>query len=180
MENISSSGDSDAKIKETIWNSMLDAELETKYWGELCRIYYKWDRWIKIFLAVMSSSTVATWGIWNKIDLVWQILSGISAVTAIAIPILDLPKTLQSVLRLSSKWLQIQSQYEALWFDIENGLKYFEEVVEQYRHIKEKELLEQAPAYLPSNKKKLKERCFNQILQSRGLLTKSEGGETNG
>lgn len=176
MENIESSDDPGINIKRKIWIAMLDAELEAKYWEEISRSSYKWDRRLKIFLASMSSSTVATWGLWNEIDIVWQILSGISAVTAIVVPILNLPRTIQDTSRLSSKWLKIQSQYETLWFDIETGLKSLEEIIDQYKPIREKELLELAPAHLPSNKKKIKERCFNQILQSRGLVATSSGG----
>jgi len=54
-------------MRETIWDSMLDADMNVRYWAGLGRCYYKKDITYKIFLAAMSSGTVASWGIWGLI-----------------------------------------------------------------------------------------------------------------
>ena len=75
-------------IRRVIWEAVLDADLNLRYWDHLSRRYSTWDKYTKIFLATMSSSTVASWGFWDEIDILWKGLSAVSAFTAIALPIL--------------------------------------------------------------------------------------------
>ena len=56
-------------IRQVIWEAALDADLNLRYWDHLSRRYSAWDKYAKIFLAIMSSSTVAGWGIWNEINI---------------------------------------------------------------------------------------------------------------
>ncbi len=49
------------KIEKAIWDSLLDADLNIRYWGYLSRRYYCINRFIKIFLAIIASGTVASW-----------------------------------------------------------------------------------------------------------------------
>ena len=79
-------------IRKAIWEAVLDADFNVRYWGHLSRRYSVRDNRIKIFLALMSSSTVASWGIWNEVNILWKILFSISSVTAIIFPFLNLQK----------------------------------------------------------------------------------------
>ena len=65
---------------------MLTSDLNVIYWGYISRRYYNTATRIKIFHAIMASVTVASWGFWEEIDLVWKTLSGIAAVLAIIFP----------------------------------------------------------------------------------------------
>ena len=64
-------------IRKAIWDGRLGADFNKRYWNHLIRRYSKRDKYTKIFLATMSSSTVASWGIWDEIDLLWKSLSSI-------------------------------------------------------------------------------------------------------
>jgi hypothetical protein len=111
-------------IRQVIWEAVLDADLNLRYWDHLSRRYSAWDKYAKIFLAIMSSSTVAGWGIWNEINILWtdlslwKGLSAISAVTAIALPILDWQRKIGEVSNLKGKWSRISRAYENLWEDL--------------------------------------------------------------
>ena len=83
---------SEEYIIQVVWEAMLDADLNFRYWDHLSRRYSAWDKYTKIFLAIMSSSAVAGWRIWNEVDILWKGLSAVSAVTAIALPILNWQK----------------------------------------------------------------------------------------
>jgi hypothetical protein len=96
----------------------LDADLSVQYWTYLSRRYSKWDKYTKIFLAVMSSSTVASWGIWGEIDILWKILSAISALVAVALPILNWQQMIARMSDLVGKWSRIRYEYENLWLDL--------------------------------------------------------------
>lgn len=41
-------------IRQVTWNAMLDADLNVRYWDHKSRRYSAWDKYTKIFLAVMS------------------------------------------------------------------------------------------------------------------------------
>ena len=59
-------------IRKAVWDGMLGADFNKRYWDHLIRRYSKRDKYTKIFLATMSSSTVESWGIWDEIDLLWN------------------------------------------------------------------------------------------------------------
>ncbi|MYE89264.1 hypothetical protein F4X33_09750, partial [Candidatus Poribacteria bacterium] len=123
------------KIRQVIWEAVLDADLNLRYWDHLSRRYSAWDKYTKIFLAIMSSSTVASWGIWDEIDLLWKCLSAVSAGTAIALPILDWQRKIGEMSNLKGKWSRISRAYENLWEDLLLGPTNTE-LVEEYRRIR--------------------------------------------
>ena len=105
-------------IRKAIWEAMLDADFNVRYWGDLSRRYSERDNYTKIFLALMSSSTVASWGIWNEVNILWKILFSISSVTAIIFPFLNLQKKIGEMSNLRGKWSRISRAYENLWEDL--------------------------------------------------------------
>ncbi len=155
-------------MRKDIWDSMLDADMNVRYWSKLGRRYNNMDQGHKIFLAIMSSGTVASWGIWSEIEIVWKILSGISALMAIALPILNWPKMIQSMVNVAQKWTQIKIDYENLWTDLNQG-KNQAILVEEYKKAKQREAkASQEETNLP-HKNKLLEQCVEEVLKSRGL-----------
>ena len=104
-------GNKKMEIKKAIRDSMLDADLNVRYWGHLSRQYYKTSRFIKIFLALIASGTVASWGFWQDIELLWKILSGIAAVLAIILPILGLEKKIDTMSILKGIWIEVVNGY---------------------------------------------------------------------
>lgn len=155
-------------MRRTTWDSMLDADLNAIYWSHLSRRYYNKDKFAKIFLATMASGTVASWGFWSDVQVVWKILSAISALMAVALPILNWPKMIESMVNLKQKWTQIRSDYEMLWIELNRG-KDKRELERQYKKIKQKETkLSQEESNLP-NDRKLLYKCRGEVLKSRGL-----------
>ena len=59
-------------IRQVIWEAMLTADLNVRYWAHLSRRYSMWDKCIKILLALASSATVASWSFWNEVDILWK------------------------------------------------------------------------------------------------------------
>ena len=108
-------------MRKQIWDSMLDADLNARYWSTLGRRYYLFDLGHKIFLAVMASGTVASWGFWGEFQMLWKVLSATAAVLGIALPIINWPKTMQRITDIRQKWLQIKVDYELLWLDYKRG-----------------------------------------------------------
>ena len=114
----------------------------------------------------MSSSTVASWGIWNEIDILWKALSAISAITAIALPILDWSKTISRMSDLAGTWSRIEYEYENLWLKLQNDSP-INQVEDEYMRIRG-EVAGLDDTGLPEDVK-LNEQCRNEVLESRGL-----------
>ena len=166
-------------IRQVIWEAVLDADLNLRYWDHLSRRYSTRDKYTKIFLATMSSSTVASWGFWDEIDILWKGLSAVSAFTAIALPILNWQKKIGEMSNLRGKWSRISRAYENLWEDLLLG-RTGTELVEEYRKIRNEMEGEEdnTSPDLPRNKRKLIQRYENEVLESRkGLNFAEKGGE---
>ena len=162
-------------MRKAIWDSMLDADMNVRYWAELGRRYYKKDIRYKIFLAAMSSGTVASWSIWSEVQVLWKILSAISALVAIALPILNWPKMIQSMGNVKQKWVDIKADCEILWVEV-NSKKDQAVLKEEFKKIKKREATaSQQETNLPK-KDKLVDECCEEVLESRGLKSKQKGG----
>jgi len=162
-------------MRKAIWDSMLDADMNVRYWAELGRRYYKKDIRYKIFLAAMSSGTVATWGIWSEVQPLWKTLSAISAVVALALPIINWPKMIQSMGNVKQKWVDIKADCEILWVEV-NSKKDQAVLKEEFKKIKKREATaSQQETNLPK-KDKLVDECCEEVLESRGLKSKQKGG----
>lgn len=154
-------------MRKSLWYSMLDADMNERYWSHLSRKYYYRDRHSKMFLAIMSSGTVASW-FWSDIQIIWKILSACSALLAIALPIINLPKMISNMGVLKQYWSEIKIDYEITWIALEQGKS--EIVIEkQYKKIKQKEnKANQNETNMPHDKKLLWQ-CREEVLLSRGL-----------
>jgi len=157
-------------INKAIWDSMLDAELNYIYWGKISRRYYKYDTIFKIFLAIMTSGTVAIWSIWTDITCLWKILSSISALTAISLPFINFQELIHSSSDLRGLWFEFKNEYECMWLELNsnNDLKTIEE-----KYIKMKnhqtEIIKMKPNPNLPHKKKLIYKCYNAVIESRSL-----------
>jgi hypothetical protein len=163
-------------VIQVIWEAMLDADLNVRYWDHLSRSYSTWDKYTKILLAFTSSSSVASWSIWSEINILWidislwKVLSAVSAAVAVALPFLNWQKKIGDMSNLRGKWSRISRTYENLWEDLLLG-RTSADIVEEYRKSRnemEDEEDNTAPD-LPRNKRRLIRRCRDEVLESRGL-----------
>ena len=160
-------------VRTTIWNDMLDAEMNVRYFGHLSRRYSQMDKWLKIFVAVCSSASVAGWqfrkGTLGSLDLtkVWHGLSAVAALAAITLPIMDFGKTIRDTSSLRSKWISIAHEYKLLWHQFGNLAEH--ELQTRYAHIlKMEEGLAEIESGLPY-KPRLVLRAQKEVVTARAL-----------
>jgi hypothetical protein len=154
-------------LRKTVWKAMLGADLNYCYYSRLSCRYSNWDKWAKVFLAVTSSSTVATWALWSNAQLLWQVLSGISALLAVILPVLNWRGIIEKAAGASGGWFQLMNQYENLWLAIQGGIMKTQETYAEYQKIsaKERELVDMVVGFPEVSS--LIERCDNQVRASR-------------
>jgi hypothetical protein len=157
------------KLRKIAWEAMLTADLNHRYFDALAGKFYKHDLYTKIFLAAMSSGTVAGWAFWKDNPCLWKTLSGISAVLAIALPILNYPKKLEAAGRLKTDYDDIKRDYQLLWARIDNNTH--AQTENELKRIFQKEgKLATLESTVPGNDKKLNARCQQEVLKANGLL----------
>ena len=146
---------------------MLTAQMSACYWNCLARRYSSREKWIKIFLAVTSSGTVAAWSIWSQHGTVWKILSGVSALVAVALPILDYSGQVEKTAKLADICAQLRMGYDQLWAQIDDLSP--DSLREALGKLTQQEVeLSQIQAVLPKDEKLLVG-CQDEVLRSRGL-----------
>jgi hypothetical protein len=162
-------------LSDTVWRSLLDADLSRRYYEVLAERYRKLDVMTKVFLAAMSSGAAAGWTIWSDSALYplgvacWRVLSGASAVLAVASPILNYPRKRECSGRLAAEYFEIMQNYELLWLEAEDGKKN-EQVRTELKRIGQRETKLAPFGYeLPRGIERLRSRCRAEVLRSRGL-----------
>ncbi len=149
--------------RDWLWSHLLDADLNRRYWRCLAERYKKFDQSARILLALVSSGVVAAWTIWNQYPAVWQALSAVSAVVAIALPILNFPSSVEIASDLHGRWTELYAEYERLWVTLQDGMGELTEA--QMRALLEKENNNASKeATMPTNKR-LAAQCQAEVLK---------------
>ncbi|MBC8123143.1 MAG: hypothetical protein H7Y22_15060 [Gemmatimonadaceae bacterium] len=162
-------------LRDQLWRSLLTADMNARYYGHLARRYQKRHLQLSIFVAVCSSSTVTSWIFLKQIDLLWQVLSVSSALTSIALPILNWTGKVETMSKLVGEYSNLLSCYESLWAS--QGTLDQKEIASQFGKLKQTEgKIRAEESKLPYDEALL-EKCQGEVLQSRGLHTEVHSGK---
>jgi len=134
----------------------------------MARTYSDRDKYLKLFAALMSSGTVASWSIWIELTLLWQGLLAIAAVVAVATPILGYTSLVANMTELRRTWFEIRIDYENLWDRLGAGDAEAPSL-EEFERVREKEVAaEESEAVLPRDQSLIKQ-CYQDVLAARDL-----------
>jgi hypothetical protein len=157
-----------AEHSNSAWQSLLDADLNARYWRYMGLRFTRREGWAKMFLAATASATVASWSLWVEVKLLWQSLSVIAALVSVAMPIIDAPRKIATMTEAQAAWLQLMHEYDDLWRSRASlGEKAF---ASKLSSLREREVeVSKKTATLPSDDTALAERCYAEVATSRGL-----------
>lgn len=80
-----------------------------------------YDRRIKMFMAIVSSSSIGAWAIWKELSFLWAAIIAISQVIAAISPHLPFKERLKTYSSILHELEEIFIQMEAKWHDIASG-----------------------------------------------------------
>jgi hypothetical protein len=123
---------------------------------------------LKIFLAAISSGAVAGWSLWAEFPWAWKLLSSCSALVAIALPVLNFQKQIETMSLLSGKWFELKVSYEDQWRKINDDSEHKQIETAYNRTKKQEAILVQKESKLPHDEKLLRV-CFNEVKKSYGI-----------
>ncbi|MBU8920580.1 MAG: hypothetical protein KOO63_01855 [Bacteroidales bacterium] len=158
-----------SKIRALIWESLLSADLNYRYFSRLGRRFQAQDRWAKIFMAFASSTVVSGWALWGAqgFDWIWKSVSGFAAVVSLALPIVNPADSLKKARAASVGWFAVKRDYELLWSHVDELPA--NEARASYERISEKEVhLVELEDSLGKNKS-IARQCEDELRKSRGF-----------
>lgn len=81
----------------------------------------RWDRGIKVFLALASSGSIAAWTVWRDLSAVWGAIIAASQLVNAIKEHLPFEKRLKAVRQLASKLETAFVQWETAWSEVASG-----------------------------------------------------------
>lgn len=108
-------------LRTLIWNSMLEADLNYRYYTVLATRYRTYDLGAKIFIAITTSAAVSGWAIWGQygLDWLWKTASGVATIIAIALPIVNPANIMKVAGEEGYGWFSILEDYKLLWATVD-------------------------------------------------------------
>ncbi|MEI8625914.1 hypothetical protein P4S67_18385 [Pseudoalteromonas sp. B137] len=155
-------------MRDSIWKCMLDADMNSRYWKLLANKMANKEKKIKIFLAIIASTTVASWGVWVQHDYIWKFLSACSAIVSVALPILNYPSKIENMTLLAGHWGSLRIKYEDLWTEA-NHVNDENLIKRTYSELREVESTLQIKESNFGEDKKLLKKCQEDVIISRGI-----------
>jgi hypothetical protein len=156
--------------RRRVWDLMLDSDMNSRYWGYLARRYGTWDQWIRVGLAIAGTGTVVSFI--SKYPSVGAFLSLLTAGVFAAMFQLNYPVKVERMATLSGRWTEIQFELENLWLRIDGEQ---DDVARSVLTALESKVVQVKKDEVQfSYDQKLLERCWKEVLSSRGLPTWQE------
>lgn len=163
---------SDSPVRTLIWKRMLTADLNYRYFGLRSARLQDWNRAAQLFVALVSSAGVSGWALWGRpgIDWIWQVLSALATVAAVAMPIVNLGSSVETASSLKGAWFGLLKEYELLWAQVDELLD--AEALESCHFLasEEQRLVELEAAIREDCG--LARRCEADVRRSRGLQSR--------
>ncbi len=109
------------KYQRRYWHELTELRVHVIYLRQYLLYFEKWESRIGMFLAVMSSGSIAGWAIWQKYFWVWACLIAGSQVIFAIKPYLPHSRLSKAVIAASQEMDSLALFAEHGWFDVSEG-----------------------------------------------------------
>jgi hypothetical protein len=150
-----------------VYNQLRTARLNVKYHEAKLRRWRRSNFWMELLIAISASSTAASaWFFQGTFGAcLWKILTGVTAILAIAKPMLKLPDKIHRADELLAGYRMLDFDLERLTISIREKKCYNEEHKRQFSTAldRKRELLEEQKESEPDEK--LLNQCYEKVLR---------------
>lgn len=108
-------------MKEMYWRYMVQIKAWQFYLEAYTERAYRWDRGINVFVAVVSSTSIAGWAIWNQFSYVWGVLIAVMQVLTAIKSFLPFGQRLQTLPALQGAIASVYNKIEYNWYQVYSG-----------------------------------------------------------
>jgi hypothetical protein len=156
--------------RTAIWESLLDAEMNVKYWGYLAKRFMFREKLSKVVLALTTSSVLLSLSLWQRFPLGPVILGAANTVLAVSLPILNYSERIQTMANLRGSWSQLSVEFDRLWQRAEKTeASCYDEFENEFRLLKERTVQINVMETRLPNDRELVRRCQQEVRRARGL-----------
>ena len=128
-------------MRDNIWYSLVDVKFRAIFLDECSRLASSTGQIYTIFLAIVASTSVATWAVWSKYPAIWAGIVAISQLLHIIKPHVPFFKRGGEYRDMSNKLESLYIQYEKLWYKLEQGsLDYKKKAEKEFYTLREEYL----------------------------------------
>ena len=117
-------------MQEKYWRYMVQIKAWIFYLDLYEESSYKWNRRINVFSAVVSSTSIAAWAIWQQFSLLWSIIIAISQVLNAIKVYLTYNIRLKLIASFMEDLKYLYNKMEYNWLKVSNGELTEEEINE--------------------------------------------------
>ncbi|MBC3906191.1 hypothetical protein [Undibacterium umbellatum] len=160
-------------MEKQLWRAMLDSDLNSRYWTKVTEKYETRDYYVKLFLAIFASGTVAGWSVWEAYPVIWKFLSSCTAIVSIASPLLAYGKKVEVSANHAGLWADLRIRYADLWDThlASPGNKSINSEYEKLRKIFLELEMKEPKLKIPKDQKIAVE-CQKEVLVAKNLVQK--------
>lgn len=109
-------------VRERYWERLIDCKYQLECLKEYSIRIVRVERSIKILLAILSSSSVAAWAIWQKYPMIWAVIIAICQVLSVVYDYLPYKTRISEAAILQEAWSSIYLEMEKAWENVNNSL----------------------------------------------------------
>lgn len=141
-------------MQEKYWRYMVQIKAWIFYLDLYGENSYKWEKRINVFSAIVSSTSIAAWAIWQQLSFAWSFIIAISQVLSAIKGFLPYSRRLKSIVPFMEDLKFLYNRMEYTWFKVASGEMTEEEINEilyefkdeytniENKHLKDETLLE--------------------------------------
>src|SRR6185436_18761744 len=127
-------------MRTQLWNNLANVKFKALYACECSRLAGKSSRILLFVLAVVATSSVATWAVWKEHATTWAIIIGGSQILQVAMPHIPFIKNEKEFLEMSFEFEHLYLEYEKLWRAHEQGKTSDKVLSKQFYDLRQKEI----------------------------------------
>lgn len=107
--------------QQRYWELLKDTKTQVVYLQYYAVQSEKIDKFVNIFLAITSSSSIAAWAIWQQYQFIWAVIIALSQIITAIKPLLPFKKRLLAISLLNNQIQIISLSLERHWYNVAEG-----------------------------------------------------------
>lgn len=123
-------------MRNRVWGSLSNFVFKAYVIDTMIMRYQKYDKRINICLAIVSSSSIAAWTIWQIVPQLWAGIIAITQVIQAVKPYFPYSKYIRTLNEKSKLLHDINRRFERLFFNIDYKALTTDEIANQYFNLK--------------------------------------------
>lgn len=127
-------------MRERVWNNLANIKFKAIYTFQCSRLADNIGRCYSLFIAIVTTSSVAAWAIWKKYPLLWACIVGLAQVLLIAKPYIPIINRDKDYLEMSFEFDNLYLRYERLWYAYEKGNLKEDDVEKRFYELRNNEI----------------------------------------